>query len=320
MVKFQSIDLKNSEIRRLHEEVLEDFSSPQRYRAIVENAFNTIKTPPRGSSLHFKNLIELHGEDNYVFIGDVHGDYYTLLTILDHYWEAPGEPVIVFLGDYIDRGYMQVESLLFALKLKTNYPQRVILLRGNHEPPRWLKPYPHDYPIILRLKYGIEANELYEVTLDLFDELPLGVFKERLFLAVHGGPPLKVMDIGSLHEAFSYSSDEEYHKLIEDVLWSDPSDYVETYTPSPRGAGVLYGEIVSKKALSLINGRVIIRGHEAVEGLRENHSGLVITVFSSPLVYELPCGGVLVFKKQEVEGDYKLEKKCIDPFLHSHNT
>lgn len=40
---------------------------------------------------------------------------------------------VVFLGDYTDRGYYGAEVLYTVARLKVANPQRVILLRGNHE-------------------------------------------------------------------------------------------------------------------------------------------------------------------------------------------
>ena len=52
-----------------------------------------------------------------VVVGDVHGQYFDLVTLLSKNKE-PGETNFVFLGDYVDRGVYGVEIMLLLLSIK----------------------------------------------------------------------------------------------------------------------------------------------------------------------------------------------------------
>lgn len=71
----------------------------------------------------------------YVF-GDFHGNIADLLTFAKTMWPlgihlSPG--TFLFLGDYVDRGMFGIEVLAYLFAQKMMLPDKVFLLRGNHE-------------------------------------------------------------------------------------------------------------------------------------------------------------------------------------------
>lgn len=66
-------------------------------------------------------------------VGDIHGMYQKLLSLMDQVQFNPDDDLLVFLGDYIDRGPQSLECLDYVMDLYKQYPERVIPLLGNHE-------------------------------------------------------------------------------------------------------------------------------------------------------------------------------------------
>lgn len=83
----------------------------------------------------------------------------------------------------MDRGYYSVETISLLACLKLRYPNRITLLRGNHESRAVTQTYGF-YTECIR-KYG--SIEVWRYFTDMFDFLTLSVIIDDVIFCVHGG-------------------------------------------------------------------------------------------------------------------------------------
>lgn len=73
--------------------------------------------------------IQSHLPFSLIVPGDIHGHWESLMEVFERNgW--PDKTNILFLGDYVNRGYHSIPSVLLLLALKIKYPQNIHLLRG----------------------------------------------------------------------------------------------------------------------------------------------------------------------------------------------
>lgn len=228
-------------------------------------------------------LVEVPPVGEAIIVGDLHGDLKSLVHILEdcnflNKAKSGEDVLLVFLGDYGDRGVHSAEVYYVVLKLKQMFPEHVILMRGNHEGPPDLLASPHDLPIQMKRRFGDRGSEAYLKLRGLFNHLYTGVIIEDRVVLLHGGVPSQattVKDIAYAHEKHP----RERH--LEEILWSDPWKGIKGTVASPRGAGRLFGEDVTKRFLAMLNVKALIRGHQSCpDGYKSVHGGRVLTLFS----------------------------------------
>ncbi|CAB9510566.1 Phytochrome-associated serine/threonine-protein phosphatase [Seminavis robusta] len=227
-----------------------------------------------------------------IVVGDLHGSLKCLRRVSDIVGDM-GDPekVVVFAGDFVDRGENSLEVFFTLLLYKLVYPKNVILLRGNHEDSMIASVY--GFCDEIRDKYGPRRGaNIFKSMSDLFAALPVCAVTDTSFI-VHGGLP---SDNFSLSQVAEITPDErcklhtvmesrnEHEKLLEGLIWSDPSDF-DGVAENARGCGIEFGPDVVKDFLDRHNLQYIVRGHEPAEmGTQVMHCDddkAVITVFST---------------------------------------
>jgi len=228
-------------------------------------------------------LVEAPSEGEAIVVGDIHGDLDSLAQILEvsdflRKSQHGEKLLLIFLGDYGDRGIYSPEVYYIALKLKENFHENVILMRGNHEGPDDLLAYPHDLPTHLHDRFGENWSNAYLKLKELFSHLHNAVLISGSCVILHGGVPSQAKSLEDLAYAHLKHPRESH---LEEILWSDPEEGITGTYPSPRGAGKLFGHDVTTRFLEMLNVNVLIRGHEPSDkGFKINHSGRILTLFS----------------------------------------
>ncbi|MFW5898467.1 MAG: metallophosphoesterase [Candidatus Saliniplasma sp.] len=234
--------------------------SENEYRGLVEEAVRVLEG---------KNLVEKDW-DKFVVVGDTHGDLDAVQVPVNETVEK--DLPTVFLGDYVDRGKNQLESLAYVLNLKLKRPEKVVLLRGNHETERMNRRYGFTEELNMRYSW-----DLYEMIKSFYRKLPAAAVINDHYLA-HGGISRgvkKVETINGLNQ-----TDNAYKELF----WNDPNEDVEYFEKNYiRGGYNMYGEKAVKEFLRLNDLKQIIRAHQCFKrGYRYFFHKRVLSIFSVP--------------------------------------
>ncbi|KAH7544451.1 hypothetical protein JRO89_XS15G0168600 [Xanthoceras sorbifolium] len=308
--------LKESEVKALclkAMEILVEESNVQRVDAPV-----TICGDIHGQFYDMKELFRVGGDcpkTNYLFLGDfVDRGFYSVETFLlllalkikiesaDRSPQLFDKPIFAFLEPWVGFTVLTIFSavkhqnlrvLTFhcqfesIYKLTVRYPDRITLIRGNHESRQITQVYGF-YDECLR-KYG--SVNVWRYCTDIFDYLSLSALIENKIFSVHGGLSPAISTLDQIR-TIDRKQEVPHDGAMCDLLWSDPEDIVDGWGLSPRGAGYLFGGSVVTSFNHSNNIDYICRAHQLVmEGYKWMFNNQIVTVWSAPN-YCYRCGNV----------------------------
>ncbi|XP_044272221.1 uncharacterized protein LOC123016057 isoform X2 [Tribolium madens] len=277
---------------------------------------------PLDSTVIAKNLASVCSEAKAIFLkerrlldipspvyilGDLHGNFPDLLNferLLWHVGPALCPCNLLFLGDYVDRGYFSFEIIAYLFSYKIQSPKKVFLLRGNHEIKRVQQQWTFEKEC--KMKFGEKLGAfIFNSINDVFDCLPLAAVIDGRVFCCHGGipPPWLCPVVSAINDIPSLLNEpQEQSSLAWELMWNDPIR-AKTVTDkiamellanegfavnSKRGTAHIFSVEALERFLASNGFTHLIRAHEVVEaGFYLQQKGHLLTVFSSSKY----CGG-----------------------------
>jgi Calcineurin-like phosphoesterase len=225
-------------------------------------------------------------------LGDLHGCYSCLkgsvmqadlFSKVEAWQKDPTrpKPMLVLLGDYIDRGRFSYNGVLrTVMQMFLAAPDHVFMLRGNHE--YYIEYKGRIYGGVkpaeaINTLVGHMPGEMFEAYMNFFEELPNVLLFDRTMF-VHAGIPRD----SAIDERYRDLSSLNDPDLRFQMLWSDPSsaDFIPNELQA-QNARFPFGRLQFEKFMSRLGCTMMVRGHEKIdEGFREVYPGNPITLIN----------------------------------------
>ncbi|KAL0211025.1 hypothetical protein P9112_009323 [Eukaryota sp. TZLM1-RC] len=234
--------------------------------------------------------------------GDIHGQFFDLLKLFEVGGQVDNTRYL-FLGDFVDRGYYSLETITLLLLYKVKYPDRIFLLRGNHETRAISSAYGF-YDDCLR-HFGCSLP--WSLFMEVFDVMALAAVVDGKYLCVHGGLSPDIRTVDQLR-MLPRCCEVPTSGPASDVVWSDPiSNPNVSWQVSPRGAGYEFGE---GPAIEFLHGndlKMLVRAHQLVAtGFEYLFDKKCVTVWSAPN-YCYRCGNEAAIMSITDDGEHEFK-------------
>jgi serine/threonine-protein phosphatase PP1 catalytic subunit len=126
----------------------------------------------------------------------------------------------LFMGDYIDRGKQSIETMCLLFAYKVKYPEKMHLLRGNHESQRINRIY--GFYDECKRRYSIK---LWKTFCDVFNCMPVTAVVSETIICMHGGLSPELDDLEKINQ-LERPCDIPEEGLLSDIVWADPDSEI----------------------------------------------------------------------------------------------
>mmetsp|Transcript_4862 Transcript_4862/g.18216 ORF Transcript_4862/g.18216 Transcript_4862/m.18216 type:complete len:738 (-) Transcript_4862:115-2328(-) len=272
----------------------------------------------------YESVYDLNVPDGKVITvcGDTHGQFYDLCRIFELNGYPSRENPYIFNGDFVDRGSFGCEVMFTLLAFKVWDPECIHLTRGNHEDRSMNEIFGFEGEV--KHKY---SEEIFEIFVELFNWLPLGIVLNQRIFIVHGGVGFErsEVNIDELRQIDRFRPCPD-DGLMCHMLWSDPAPEDELgslnngLAPSDRGVSNFFGPEVLNRFLTANNLDLVIRSHELKdEGYEIQFGGRVCTIFSAPnyVDYSQNKGAFIIFRGNNLNNRQEALAPKFCKFTHS---
>ncbi len=222
-----------------------------------------------------KNVVPIPS-NHLIFVGDIHGELGSVRAVAKE-MEKRKKHHVVFLGDYADRGPEQLESVMFVFALKILYPNRVTLLRGNHESEQIAGKYGFYYDTIRK----VNSKAFYYI-MEAYQVLPIAAISKSGIFACHGGVPEGVKSLEDINSCSRYNPDFP-EDIIFQMVWNDPQEGDFGFRPNMRsGRARTYGKKAFDEFTGNLGIEIMFRAHEVFpHGIQHFFNQRLVSVFSA---------------------------------------
>ncbi|MFW9927660.1 MAG: metallophosphoesterase, partial [Candidatus Thorarchaeota archaeon] len=221
------------------------------------------------------NIVDVPSR-NVFFIGDLHGEFESISSV-SRLFQKYKNHSFVFLGDYADRGPAQIETFNLVIAMALAEPERVLMLRGNHESDEVAQRYGFYTEVTRSFSFDV-----YSYYLDVFQVLPLAAMSNDGIFACHGGIPEDVTTIDDLQSPDRFNINFP-NDVIHQIVWNDPKEADFRFAANSRGHRVKsFGRKAFDEFSSDFGIQYFFRAHEVFpNGIKTFFDNRLFSIFSA---------------------------------------